>query len=59
MKAEGECPDCGKTVGVRIAGSLSTMFGDTIERVMDREGNAMRCTGCEEYVEPDGVSIET
>jgi endogenous inhibitor of DNA gyrase (YacG/DUF329 family) len=58
MKAEGDCPDCGKAVGVHIAGDLASMFKSSIEQFMGRDGNAMRCSNCGKYVEPAGVSIE-
>lgn len=59
MRAEGECPECGSTVGVQIGGSVSGMVGrSTIERLMERRGNGMYCQECGEYVEPDVDIIE-
>lgn len=57
MRAEGECPDCGATLGVQVGGGIASMMGDTIERMMDKDGNAMRCPSCDEYKEPDDVEI--
>ncbi len=57
MKAEGECPGCGNVLGVEVGGGIASMMGDTIERLIDKDGNRMRCPDCEEYVEPDGVDI--
>lgn len=55
MKAEGECPQCGEPLGVRIAGSIARLMGDSLERFMDKDGNAMYCQECGEYVDPDGI----
>lgn len=57
MRAEGDCPDCSSTLGVQIGGSVASMMGDTIERMMDNDGNAMRCPNCGEYVDPEGLTI--
>lgn len=51
LKLEGECPDCGSTLGIGISGSLASTFKSTIERVMDRDGNAVYCQECGEYKE--------
>lgn len=57
MRAEGDCPDCESTLGVQIGGGVASMMGDTIERMMDRDGNKMRCPTCGEYKEPQGVEV--
>lgn len=57
MRAEGSCPECDSTLGVQIGSSVASMMGDTIERLMDRDGNAMRCPECDEYVDPQDVEI--
>lgn len=57
MRAEGDCPDCDNTLGVQIGSSVASIMGDTIERMMDRRGNAMRCPTCGEYVDPDDIEI--
>lgn len=57
MRAEGQCPDCEATLGVQIAGSVAGVLGDTIERMMDRDGNKMRCPTCGEYKSPDDVEV--
>lgn len=57
MRAEGDCPECGTTLGVKVAGGVAAMMGDTIERLMDKDGNAMLCPDCEEYVKPENVEI--
>lgn len=58
MKAEGECPDCGSTLGVKIDDSIASMMGDTIKRLMDKDGNAMYCSECGEYREPEEIEVE-
>lgn len=57
MRAEGLCPECEATLGVQIGGSVASLMGSSIERMMDKDGNAMRCAECGEYVEPDDVEI--
>lgn len=57
MRAEGECPDCERKVGTQIAPSLAATMKSTIKRVMDKDGNGMRCSNCEQYVYPDDVDI--
>jgi len=57
MRAEGECPDCGSTLGVQIGGSVASLMGDTIERMMAKDGNAMHCDTCSEYKEPEDLDI--
>jgi hypothetical protein len=57
MRAEGDCPECGSTLGVQVGSSVASLMGDTIERMMDKDGNAMRCPACDEYVEPKSVDV--
>jgi hypothetical protein len=57
MRAEGDCPACEDTLGVQIGDSVASLMGDAINRMMDRDGNAMRCPNCGEYVEPDGIEV--
>lgn len=57
MKAEGECPNCENKLGVRIANSIASLMGDTMQRFMDKDGNGMYCQECGEYVEPDDIEI--
>lgn len=58
MRAEGDCPNCDSTLGVQIGSSIASLMGDTIERMMERDGNAMLCPDCGEYVEPDETTIK-
>jgi transcription initiation factor IIE alpha subunit len=59
MKAEGNCPDCGGKLGVQVQDSVVELMKDTIEQMVDKDGNKIRCTNCEEYVEPQGVEVHT
>lgn len=56
--AEGTCPHCGRTVGVQLNDGIAAMAGGAVEALMQRDGNAVRCTNCREYVSPDDMSIE-
>lgn len=56
-KAEGTCPDCGQTLGIQVSDSIAMMAGGTIERMMDKDGNAVRCTECGEYKSPDDMEL--
>jgi len=58
MKAEGTCPDCGSTLGVQIDDALAGAMSSTIKRVVDKDGNKMRCSACNAYKDPDNVTIE-
>lgn len=60
MKITGECPTCGAGLGIKINDSAMSLFSDTIKRMMDKDGNAVKCSNpdCpEDYVEPDTVEI--
>lgn len=57
MKAEGECPDCGNTLGVQVANSIATLMGDTITSMMDKDGNAMYCNTCDGYKDPKNIEV--
>lgn len=57
MRAEGHCPDCGCQLGVQIDSSVASMMKDTIERLMDRRGNAMYCQDCQEYKPPESLDV--
>lgn len=59
MKAEGSCPDCGEMLGVEVQDSVVELMKDTVERMVDKDGNKIRCTNCSEYVEPEDVHVET
>lgn len=57
MRAEGTCPDCDSELGVQVGSSVATMMGDAIQKMMDKDGNAMLCPVCEKYVDPEGIEI--
>jgi len=57
MRAEGTCPDCGSKLGVQIDDALAGAMSSTIKRVVDKDGNKMRCSMCDGYKDPDGVTI--
>lgn len=56
-RAEGTCPECGRKLGMQISDSLAALAGKQIERMMDRDGNCIRCSHCKEYYDPDDMSI--
>lgn len=58
MRAEGECPECGGTLGVKVANSIATLMGDTIKSMMDKDGNAMYCSVCDEYKDPENIEVK-
>lgn len=58
MKAEGSCPDCGSDLGVKVGGGIAATMGDTIKRMMDRDGNAMLCDTCGEYKDPEDLTVK-
>jgi len=58
MRAEGTCPDCSATLGVQIDDGLAGAMSSTIKRVVDKDGNKMRCSSCGEYKDPLDVTIE-
>lgn len=58
MRVEGDCPRCGNKLGMQAASSVASMMGDTIKRMMDRDGNAMRCPDCDDYVDPDNLTVK-
>jgi len=53
MKIEGPCPKCGRDLGVKSDEAVAEMFGDAVQRLMDKQGNAIRCSNCQEYVDPN------
>jgi hypothetical protein len=57
MKAEGHCPDCKETLGVQIGSSVAALMGDTLQRLMDRDGNAMYCQTCDCYISPTDIQV--
>lgn len=57
MKAEGECPDCGTTLGVKITDDGIPIPESTIKRLIDKDGNGMYCQTCGEYHDPDDVEV--
>ena len=59
MKAEGSCPNCSGQLGVEVQDSVVELMKDTVERMVDKDGNKMRCSTCSEYVEPEDVTVET
>jgi hypothetical protein len=58
MKAEGDCPECGATLGVSIDDGIASLMADSIRRMVDKDGNRMRCAICEEYVDPENVTVD-
>lgn len=58
LKIEGTCPNCDKTVGVSIDDTLAMMAGGAVDSMMEKDGNAIRCSNCQEYVDPDDMSAE-
>jgi transcription elongation factor Elf1 len=58
MKIEGTCPQCGDTVGVRADDAVASLFGDAVRQFMDKDGNAIICTACGEYVDPEDMEID-
>lgn len=61
MEVEGECPECGQKMGLKIDDSVATLFSDTVKRMMDKDGNAVYCSNpsCPEgYVEPEDIEIQ-
>lgn len=59
MKAQGTCPHCGRTVGVEVQDTVVEMMKDTIEQMVDKDGNRMHCSNCQRYVEPESVDVIT
>lgn len=59
MKVEGHCPNCGERLGIEVKDTVVDLMGDTVERMVNKDGNAIRCTNCTEYVEPEGTEVET
>lgn len=57
MRAEGYCPDCEATLGVKVGSSVAALMGDTLKRLMDKEGNAMYCQVCGEYQSPQDIEV--
>lgn len=57
MKAEGDCPQCGSTLGVRIADDNIPIPESTIHRMMDIDGNGMYCQSCDEYHDPEDIEV--
>lgn len=58
MRAEGTCPNCGSELGVKVADSVASLMGDTIKRMINKDGNGMKCAVCEEYVDPDDIEVK-
>jgi hypothetical protein len=58
MRAEGDCPGCGQTLGIQVDDGLATMAGSAIETLMNKDDNMVRCTSCGEYRDPDGMDIQ-
>lgn len=57
MRVEGECAQCGATLGVQIGDSVAVMVGSAVERMMDNEGNGIYCPKCGEYVRMTNIEI--
>lgn len=57
MRAEGDCPKCNSTLGVKVDDAVATLMSDTIKRLVDKDGNKMRCPVCNQYVDPDDVTV--
>jgi hypothetical protein len=57
MRAEGHCEECGESLGVQIGSSVAALMGDTLQRLMDREGNAMYCQTCDNYTSPADIEV--
>ena len=56
-RAEGTCPECGEKVGIKVSDSIAMLAGSQIERLMDKDGNCIRCSNCGEYHDPDDMSL--
>lgn len=57
MKVEGTCPNCGSKVGVKSDERLVSMMGDTIKRIIEKDKNAIRCSACDQYVDPPDIQV--
>ena len=57
MRIQGSCPDCSSRLGVKVADAQAKLFGSAIKRYFDRDGNAVYCQTCGEYVEPEDNEI--
>lgn len=56
-KAEGTCPECGEKLGIQVSDSIAMLAGGSIERLMDKDGNAVRCSNCGSYEDPEDMSL--
>lgn len=58
MKAEGHCPSCGATLGVRLADDNLPLPKRSVKRLIDKDGNGMYCQACEEYYDPAEIEVK-
>lgn len=57
MKAEGDCPVCGQSLGVMVTDDGIPVPKRTMKRLIDKDGNGMWCQNCEAYHDPDNLQI--
>jgi len=58
MKAEGDCPDCGERLGVKVADGAMPVPKRTLKRLIDKDGNGMYCQQCDEYHDPEDLEVK-
>ena len=58
MKAEGDCPDCGSTLGVKVADGAMPVPESTLKRLINKDGNGMYCQTCDTYHDPKDLEVK-
>lgn len=59
MKAEGDCPECGNTLGVEVDDTAMPIPESTMKRLMNKDGNGMWCQTCSDYHDPDDITVKS
>ncbi len=58
MKAEGDCPECGGTLGTAIDTDSAPIPESTLKRFVDSAGDGMYCQTCDDYKEPEDLEVK-